>query len=142
MRNAKLAVLACGMIVLGSGCIITSDDDTVDNGVFHATWSVNGSTSPSACTAPIEKVSFLFTQDSTSQGFDEVFDCFDFSGNTGPLPLDGYTYVATLLDCPTTETGCPGGDPINATQPLEDNFDTCSDISGGHCFVDLPLIAF
>ncbi len=145
MTNGKLAVFAglAAMLALGSGCIITTSDNTVDSGVFRATWSVNGSMLPTACTAVgADKTSFLFTQRSNSMGFDEVFDCFDFRGDSVPLPLDSYTYVATLLQCPNTNAGCPGGTNLDAVGPLDDNFDTCSSISSGICFADLPTIDF
>jgi hypothetical protein len=144
MTNGKFAwsALLVSALALSSGCIISSDDNTVDQGVFHATWDVNGSTSGSECAAVgADKVSFLFT-DSAGHGTDELFDCIDFAGDTNPLPLDNYTYVATLLDGPTTAAGCPGGANLAASSPLSDNFDTCTDISGGTCFADLPLIDF
>jgi hypothetical protein len=146
MMKWKLATFAAlgAMVALGSGCIISSSDDSVDSGVFHATWSVNGSVSPAACdAAAADKVSFLFTRDAPGHtGFDELFDCFDFSGNTNPLPIDGYTYVASLLQCPDATPGCPGGTTLRDTDPLGDDFYSCDDVSSGICFVDLPTIPF
>jgi hypothetical protein len=145
MKKSKLATLTglTALLALSSGCIISSGDDTVDSGVFHATWDVNGGVSPSACDAAgADKVSFLFTRDATSTGFDELFDCFDFAGNTNPLPIDGYTYVASLLQCPDNRAGCPGGTTLSATNPLRDDFFSCHDVSSGICFVDLPTIDF
>ena len=146
MLKLKFAPIAglTALLALSSGCIISSSDDTVDSGVFHATWDVNGSVSPSACdVAGADKVSFLFTRDAAPRtGFDELFDCFDFAGNTNPLPIDGYTYVASLLQCPDTRPGCPGGVVLSATDPLGDDFFSCHDVSSGICFVDLPTIDF
>jgi hypothetical protein len=142
-KFASFASLSA-LLALSSGCIISSDDDSYDSGVFHATWDVNGSVSPSACDqAGADKVSFLFTRDAAPHtGFDELFDCFDFAGDTNPLPVDGYTYVASLLQCPNTAPGCPGGTTLSATNPLGDDFFSCHDVSSGLCFVDLPTIDF
>ena len=86
-KIAGVATLAA-MSALGTGCIISSDDGSGDRGVFHATWDVNESHNPSACDAVgADKVSFLFTA-SNRQGFDELFDCFDFAGDTNPLHLN------------------------------------------------------
>lgn len=146
MTKSKFASFATltALLALGSGCIINTSDNTVDSGVFHATWDVNGSVNPSACDAAgADKVSFLFTRDAAPHtGYDELFDCFDFAGNTNPLPIDGYTYVASLLQCPNTQPGCPNGVVLSATNALGDDFYTCHDVSSGICFVDLPTIAF
>ena len=146
MKKSKFASLAgivalAAMSALGTGCIISSDDGSGDRGVFHATWDVNESHNPSACDAVgADKVSFLFTA-SNRQGFDELFDCFDFAGDINPLPIDDYTYVASLLQCPNTAAGCPGGVVLSKTDPLSDTFLDCP-VGSGTCIVDLPLIDF
>jgi hypothetical protein len=146
MKKSKFAslagIVALGAIsALGTGCIISSDDGDSDRGVFHATWDVNGDIVPAACDeVGADKVSFLFTA-SNGQGFDELFDCFDFAGQTDPLPIDDYTYVASLLQCPNTASGCPGGVVLSKTNALSDTFLDCP-IGSGTCIVDLPQIDF
>jgi len=145
MKLVKCFGWLVAVVALGSGCIISSsDDDTVDSGVFHATWTVNDSTRPAACAGiGAEKVSFLFTRKTPPHdGFDQLFDCADFSYDTDALPIDGYTYVPSLLDCPTGEKGCPGGVKLDELSPLDDDFFSCHDVSGGICFVDLPEVPF
>ena len=102
MSRTQLVFLASLALAasLAAGCIITTDgDNVVNDGVFRTTWSLSTSAGATTCqTQGADKVSFLFTAHYDGMGFDELFDCFDFAGSTNPLPLDDYTYVATLLD--------------------------------------------
>ena len=146
MRNEK-CVLASMLVLLlsgASGCIFVNDDDgVVTDGVFRTAWDVTSGNSQINCAdVGAEKDSFLFTAETFGDGFDELFDCDAFAGQTSPLPIDDYTYVASLLDCPNNLPGCPDGVTLAASDPLQDTLNTCNVISGGICFVDLPLIDF
>jgi len=145
MKRAKLAMLA--ILVLGAtqaaGCIISSDDDddTVDNAVFHATWSLStGGAATDCATQGADKVSFIFTG-SNNMGTDEIFSCDALAGDTDPFPLDGYTVSVSVLDCPDETPGCPGGDVLGDAT-FETNSDTCDAIEGSSCIVDLPSVDF
>ncbi len=148
MKNSKLALIAIMALGLSqaTGCIFTSDDDddaVVTAGVFHAEWTLTetgvGTTTCAAQGA--DKVSFLFT-DSLNMGFDEIFDCGDLAGDTNPLELDSYTFNVTLLDCPDTTPGCPGGADLGMAGPINANFNTCDVIAGSTCIKDLPGVDF
>ena len=144
MGRTKLLLLAMAVLALAPGCIIeTNDGDVVTDGVFHATWSLSDANGPTTCQQQAaDKVSFLFTARYDGMGYDELFACPALAGDTVPLPLDDYTYVASILDCPDATPGCPGGDILGESPPLRDTFATCSAIDYGICFVDLPTIEF
>src|SRR6266508_2922701 len=133
MKNVRLVFVAMlAMAAFSStGCIFTSDDDP-SSAVFHATWTITDAAGPSTCEAHgIDKTSFLFTG-TDAMGHDEVFDCPDEAGDTAPLALDTYTYVVTLLSCPDTSPGCPGGTTIKMSDPTDvtASVDTCDRVNG------------
>ena len=124
---------------LGNAC----DTPSVTAAVFHATWTVSDPGGPATCAeVGADKTSFLFTQDSNQMGFDELFDCQDLAGNTLPLPLDDYTWVATLLECPNADPGCPGGTTLLMSDAQNETTDTCDQIVGNDCIIDLPTVDF
>jgi hypothetical protein len=116
---------------LGDAC----DAPSVSAGVFATAWTVQGTTTPAACDdVGADRVSFLFTQASNNMGFDEIFTCGDFGGDTAPLPLDDYTYVAALL--------APDDSTILMSEAQSTNTDTCDSIEGSNCVVILPIFDF
>jgi hypothetical protein len=139
MNRAKLLILA----ILAVGASMAAGCTVVDQGVFHATWTVNGPGGPVTCESRgADKADFLFTQKTNSMGFDELFDCADLAGDTDPLPLDDYTYVATLLSCPNTQPGCPNSTTLLMSDPQDATTDICDSTSGSNCNVDLPTFNF
>ena len=128
---------------LAGGCIITSDDDDVIDGAFDVSWTVSDGNQPVSCQqAGADKVSYLFTRQYNGTGFEDLFDCADFVGTTVRYPIDDYTYVASLLDCPNNQPGCPGSTTLSQTDPLVDTLYTCNSIEDQTCYVTLPTIEF
>jgi hypothetical protein len=136
MINSRLSLFAALLLGLSLGAGCDGDDEViVDNAVFHATWTVQNTVDGSGCTeVGADRVSFLFTQASNNMGFDEIFTCADSGGDTAPLPLDDYTYVAALL--------APDDSTILMSQAQNVGTDTCDEISGANCIVDLPTFDF
>jgi hypothetical protein len=124
---------------LGNAC----DTPSVTAAVFHATWTVSDPGGVATCAeVGADKTSFLFTQASNSMGFDEVFACQDLAGDTVPLPLDDYTWVAALLDCLDADPGCSNSTTLLMSDPQNETTDTCDQIVGNDCFIDLPTVDF
>ena len=134
-KLATLAALALGA-TLAIGCTSSSEDEVI----FHATWTVSDPGGPATCADfGAEKTSFLFTQASNQMGFDELFDCEAGAGDTVPLPLDNYTWVASMLDCPDTSPGCPNSTTVVMSDPQTENTEDCIN---NPCLVDLPTVDF
>ena len=149
MTRARLSMLAFAALALSLavGCGGDDDDVVVEDAIFHATWTISDAAGPTDCASVgAEKVSFLFTRGSDNMGFEELFDCDDLAGNSDPLSLDTYKYVAAVLDCPDTQPGCPGSstlamsDEQNTEAPHAD--DTCDGVDGTSCIINLPAFDF
>ena len=139
----SLLVLLAFAAPLAGGCIFVSDDDDeVFDGAFDVSWTVSDGQPISCGQAGADKVSYLFTRHFNGMGFEDLFDCDDFVGTTVRYPIDDYTYVASLLDCPNSTPGCPGSTTLSQTDPLEDTLYTCNSIEDGTCYVTLPTIDF
>ena len=140
MTRARLSMLAFAALALSLAAC--DGDSSYTDVAFHPTWTLNGTTDPNACAdLGADKAEFLFTQASNSMGFDELFDCGDFAGETAPLPIDDYTYVGAMLSCPDSTPGCPGSTTLAMSQQLSAT-DDCDDISDFICHVDLPTFDF
>ena len=129
---------------LGDAC---DDPATVNDAIFHTTWTMSDGAGPTDCASVgADKISFLFTRGSDNMGFDELFACDDLAGDTSPLTLDTYKYVAAVLSCPDEQPGCPGSttlamsDEQNTSAPYPDN--TCDDLDGTTCIINLPTFDF
>jgi Thrombospondin type 3 repeat len=121
---------------LGDAC----DTPSVNQAVFNTSWMVTDASGPSTCAAHgATHVDFLFTDNATSMGTDEIFSCDDMAGDTAPFPLSSYTYVASILSCAdATMPECL----IKGSAPQDVNTDTCDSITGSTCFVTLPTFNF
>src|SRR4051812_26307564 len=119
IANIVPAALLALSLTQAAGCIInSSSDNTVSDGVFHATWSLSDQAGPVSCAeVNADKADFLFTEASNSMGFDELFSCQALAGDSDPLPLDRYTYVASLLQCPDNQPGCPNSQTLGQSNP-------------------------
>ena len=123
---------------LGDAC----DTVNVTGAVYHATWSLSTAGGPTTCAAQnANKVSFLFTG-TDQMGHEDLFACEDLAGDSVPLALDSYTWVATLLDCTDAMPGCPNFNNLGQSDPLTEDFATCDAVVGTNCVVNLPTIDF
>jgi hypothetical protein len=140
MKTMKLSMTALALVVLSqaAGCIFVSDDeDEIDQGVFHSTWTLTQGGSAVTCgDVGAVSVSVLSTG-SDNMGHDDLFDCVDMAGDTFPLALDDYTIAVDILDAAMASL---------AVQPavLDASFltDPCDRESGSTCIIDLPNVEF
>ena len=125
---------------LGDAC----EAPTVTQGVFVTSWTLTTNSGPTTCAAQgADKVSFVFTRGSDNMGFDEIFNCADMGGDTLPFTIDTYVYDVTLLDCDGAMPDCSDGANLGSTpDPIDANFNTCDQIVGNTCKVNLDNINF
>jgi hypothetical protein len=122
----------------GMGDVCDTTNPTPTDAEFRFTWTINdaAANATSCAAAGADKADFLFTPDNDpGHPVDVLFDCDAMGGDTAPFDLGSYTYVAALLQCPTTEVGCPGSTTIVMSDPLPINTQTCDTIEGTHCIV-------
>lgn len=106
MKNLVFATLLIGGLSQATGCIITTDDDPVEQSSFLVSWNLtaaddNDRDAPLAAidcaSAGIDTIRTVSEPDGGAQIVD-LFDCVDLNKETAPLPLANYLVWVQALD--------------------------------------------
>jgi len=131
---------------LGDAC-----EEGGGQGVFHMSWVVTGpgGAARTCADATADTVQYLLTDNATSTGYDELFDCVDLAADTAPLPLSTFTYLLYIVDCSMDPSvNCADGMVRGMSMELNDAFvdgsgtAVCDRLNGATCIVDLPMVNF
>lgn len=104
MKNLVFATLLLGGLSQATGCIITSDDDPVDESSFLVSWNLTAApddqNAPVAINCADSGVATIRTVSEPTGGAQiiDLFDCVDGSHQTAPLPLADYLVWVQALD--------------------------------------------
>ena len=119
---------------MGDVCDTTGGNPT--QGIFRLSWTLMDNTGPITCASVnADKAFMVFTRDSDSMGFSEIYDCADMAGDTAPFTLDTYQLVPTLVDC--LDANCDTHNTVSMIDnPAMLDFSTCDSIEGQSCIVE------
>jgi hypothetical protein len=137
MMAACVTILAAGL----AGCSSDDGDPVIlTTGQLNYTWTLtdSGGAAIDCPTGGIVSASFLATRASDNMGFDDIYNCADFQGESAPMGFaESFTVSPCALDANDACLSAPG------VTFQADTGEPCDFITeDGSCIVNAPLVVF